>query len=410
MATTRSFQSMLNEWLNYDLLAEEILKRDYFLNKVEKDQGWKSGPLVIPFQGGYASSIKFGSLTAENDVSQDEYVRGTITTQPEVWGTMLFHHKDLMQHDGKIKETTFLRMLPDQINNFMQGMKNAVSQNIMTGNSVTNLTVNGTVLGVAVVDHIERLTLGQKLQIVSTAPLSANVYVIALDINTNKVTVSAARGGAVLDISLYLVADDAKLVLDDSVANGMTSIRDSLLSAINGGSATLYGVSKLAYPYLQSINLDGAAITASNILEKLFDGFNTVRNKGKGNPSTAIVSWKWMANIMKQVETTKGAFKVNPSDTKASIYGWTEILITGVKGQLTIVSVQEASDDVIMFIDWAALKFHSNGFFTKRTSPDGLQYYEVRQTTGFVYLIDIALMGDFVLNRPSTCGIYHSIP
>ena len=32
MATTRSFQDMLNEYLNYDLLNEEDMKRDYLLN------------------------------------------------------------------------------------------------------------------------------------------------------------------------------------------------------------------------------------------------------------------------------------------------------------------------------------------------------------------------------------------
>lgn len=37
MATTRSFQDMLNEYLTYDLLREELVKRDYVLQKVEKD-------------------------------------------------------------------------------------------------------------------------------------------------------------------------------------------------------------------------------------------------------------------------------------------------------------------------------------------------------------------------------------
>jgi hypothetical protein len=36
MATTRSFSSMLNEYLPNELLAEEMIKRDFMLNKVTK--------------------------------------------------------------------------------------------------------------------------------------------------------------------------------------------------------------------------------------------------------------------------------------------------------------------------------------------------------------------------------------
>jgi hypothetical protein len=39
MATLRSFDSMLNEYLPYDLLREELVKRDYLLTKIEKDNG-----------------------------------------------------------------------------------------------------------------------------------------------------------------------------------------------------------------------------------------------------------------------------------------------------------------------------------------------------------------------------------
>jgi hypothetical protein len=41
MSTDRSFQSMLNEYLAIDLLKEEWIKRDYTLQKVDRDDGWK---------------------------------------------------------------------------------------------------------------------------------------------------------------------------------------------------------------------------------------------------------------------------------------------------------------------------------------------------------------------------------
>jgi hypothetical protein len=410
MATNRLFQDMLNEYLTYDLLKEEIVKRDYLLSKIEKDNGWKGGTLPVPFKGASASSFKFGGLTDQADISQDEYVRGEITSMPEIWGSLLFNHRDIMEHNGKIKETTFLRILPDVVEDFMQNMKNAVSQNLLTGNHIATLTADGTALGVAKVDRVERFTLGQKLQIISDAPLSADVYIIAININADTITVSATRGGAALDISAYLIADNTKFYIDGAATNSMTSLRRSLLSLANGGTANLYGKSKLAYPYLQSINLDGSTITSANVLDKLFDGFTTIRNKGKGNANTVLMSYKWLGHIMKKLEDVKSPYKVDANQTKVSLYGWTEISIVGVKGVLNVVGIQEMDDDIIMYLDWRALKFHTNGFFQKRTSPDGSQYYEVRTTAGYFYIVDSCLFGDMVLSRPSTCGIYHSIP
>ena len=43
MSTARSFQSMLNEYLPNKLLKEELIKRDYILTNVKKDDNWKGG-------------------------------------------------------------------------------------------------------------------------------------------------------------------------------------------------------------------------------------------------------------------------------------------------------------------------------------------------------------------------------
>ena len=45
MGTNRNFQAMLNEYLSIDLMKEELIKRDYLLQKVERDDGWKSGTI-----------------------------------------------------------------------------------------------------------------------------------------------------------------------------------------------------------------------------------------------------------------------------------------------------------------------------------------------------------------------------
>lgn len=417
-ATDRSFSSMLNEYLPNKLMEEEIIKRDYLLNKVEKNNDWLGGTLIVPFTGGVASSVSFGSLTAANDVSEYSYERGQISVQPEIWGTLLFNHRDLMEH-GKVSEQNFLQMLPDQIEGFMQYIKEIVSVNMLGAAYFASLTVDGTAGGVAEVDHVERFTLGQKVVLHDSNTAQANYYVIAIDLNggslkKGSVTLSATRGGAAADISAFKVAESARVyhpgvLVGGVVTNRFTSLRDSLLSAANGGSSALYGKTKVTFPYLQAVNVDGSGITAANILEGLFDGYNAVRKVGRGKADTFLMSYKHLASVMKSIETQKGGFKTTATTKAASIFGWTEIQITSVKGELTLVGIQEQDDDIIIMMDWSALKFYSNGFFKKRKSPEGQEFFEVRNTTGYQYLVDVCLFGDLVLQAPSRCGIIHSI-
>jgi hypothetical protein len=122
---------------------------------------------------------------------------------------------------------------------------------------------------------------------------------------------------------------------------------------------------------------------------------------------------------MKQLEgglVGSGAGSAQPSqrsytvtDHKANAFGWTEITLTGVKGKLTLVGVQEMDDDIIYMIDWRGIKLHSNEFFERRTAPDGKQFYEIRKTSGYKYIVDTRFYGDLVVSRPSYCGIIYGV-
>lgn len=413
--TDRSFSAMLNEYLPNDLLKDELIKMDYLLNKVQKDDSWKNGSLIVPFEGARASSIAFGSLTDSSDVSEYSYQRGTISAYVEAWGTLKFQHTDLMQH-GKASEQSFLQILPGQVEGFLQYMKEVVSVNMLGAAYFATLTANGDTggTGYMTVDHPERFTIGQKFVIDDGNSDQDNLYVIAVDMNTSIVTVAETRGGVAFSISAFTTAQSARCYHDGvlvagTVTNRFTSLRDSMLSSANGGTATLYGKTKATYPYLQSQNISGAAINASNILEKIFDAYTDIRKKARGNASTVLMSYKHLGSIMKLIETQKGSFKTTANATKASLFGWTEIEVTTVKGTLTLVGIQEMANEEIMFVDWSALKFYSNGFFQKRKSPEGKEFYEVRATTGFSYLVDISLFGDLVLIAPSRCGIIYSV-
>lgn len=417
MATQRNFQDMLNEYLPNDLLKEEITKRDYILQKVNKDESWMGGDIIVPFRGSRASSVSFGSLTASSDIVQSRKVRGKIESYHEVWGSLIFDHTDLMQHN-KLSEQNFLKLLPDEIEDFMIYLKEVVSVQLGSGPHfavVTDSTNAAT--GIMVVDKIDRFELDQKVTIDDANSAATTVWVVAIDVNLSTVTLSATKGGAAADLSAYTAAQSARFYhpgVFDAGGNHDTffSMRSALLSAANGGSANVHGQSKLAYPYLQAVNIDGSAISASNLLDKLFDSVTTMRRKAKGGMATTyLMSLKHLGTIMKLLELQKGAFLVT-SAPKASIYGWTEISLASVStGQiLNVVGIQEMDDDIIPIVDWKSMTFRTQGGFKKRMSPDSKEYFEIRSTTGYAYIVDVCLFGEMEYTKPGHNGIIYGIP
>jgi hypothetical protein len=408
-----SFQSMLNEYLPNRMIMEELVKRDWFLSNLEIDNGWQGSKIIVPFKGAGASTVEFGQLADVSDISQSIYVRGSIDSYVEAWASLVFNHRDLLDAEGKIPEATFLKILPGEVDSMVDYFKQVVSTSLGAGSHFAQLVTDGQVGGTFEVDHIDRFQIGQKLVLddANSAPLT--VYVIAINVNaattgTGTVTVSATRGGLAADVSAYTVAQAAKCYHPGALAGSFTSIREVLLSAANGGSSTVHGVSKLLYPILQATNIDGSGVSSSNILDKLFDGYTEVRRKAKGNANTVLMSFKHLGSIMKLVETQKGPFSVTKQPS-ASLYGWTELQITSVKGVLTIVGIAEMDDDVIMYLDLKSMVFRTRGGFRKRKSPEGKEYFEVRGTDGFKYVVDMCLFGQLEVNAPGHNAIMHSI-
>lgn len=414
MGTTEVFNNMLNEYLTYDLLKAEYLERMWLLNAVEKDLKWLGGDVIVPFKGAQATSIKFGGLTDEADVSKYKYVRGKVSNQPEAWATLKFDHKDLMKH-GKVSEQNFLQMLPDQLEEMQDYFKMLTSIQMMKGPAFAVATDStNAATGIFVVDKIDYFELDQKCVIIDGDSPQLEIYVIAIDINTKSVTFSLTRGGVAANLSAYTVAQSAKFYHDGVLVAGtptnhFASMKDILLSAANGGAASYLGFSKLAYPYLQALNILGSSYTEANLVPKLFDALTQLRSIARGAGDTFVMSYKHLGSVMKYIETQKGPFKVTAGQTKVSLYGWTEIEITSVKGTVKIVGVVEMPDDIIYLLNMKAWKFHSNGMFQKRANPDGSQFYEVRTTSGFYYLVDICLMGELVCSNLVSNAIIHGI-
>lgn len=404
MATTSTFQTMLNQYLPYDLLKQELIKRDYLMNRVQHDESWKGGPLVVPFQVQAASTIEFGQLADQADISNYKYARGIINQQPEVWATLQLFHKDLVQHDGRIPESTFLKILPDQIEAMLQRFKMVLSTHLMgmTG-AIARVTANGTSGGVLGVSRIDRFELDQKIVLNDNGTAGQKiVYITAINVNAQTIVVSLSRGGVAVDVSAYTTANVARIFNPGSLTMGMTSLGSQLLPFASGGSQLLFGQDKLSAPYLQAVAVDGSDITATNILSKIFDAY-TLRSTlcKSGDLPEVLLSFKHFGNILKQIELTKGAFSVVPTSRKVSVYGWQTVEIGSVNGAvLKIVAVQEQPDDLIYFLDWNGITFYSNGMIRRRKSPDGLEFYETRATSGYSFIVDHFIMGDLVVSAP----------
>lgn len=421
MSTARSFSDMLNEYTPNSLFKDELIDRDFYLSNIEKDNNWKGGDIIVPFRGNAASSIKFGSLTAETDIGEYDYVRGKISGYKEIWGSMVFNETDIMQHDGRVDEQSFLRILPDQLEDFMSSMKMLVSINLLSGPHFSSVTsVASAATGVLKISKVDRYEIQQKVQF-GNGVTTVTAYVIKIDINSDLVTFSATRGGAFVDLAAAGVTTAFKVYHDGILvanvpANGFITVRQALLPLSLGGADTLHGQIKNDYPALQALRFDGSTITQTNILDELFNAWTTLKAKAKAaNPSKAVMSYKNMGTIMKAIEnglTSSGGGSINRIMTKApkvSKYGWTEIEIVGVKGSFTIVGIQEMDDDVIYFLDMSAMTFRTNGFFQKKKSPEGLEYTRIRSTSGFKLICDICLFGEQEFRKPATCMAIHSI-
>jgi len=321
----------------------------------------------------------------------------------------------------KVSEQNLLSVLPDTIEDFLVYTKEVVSNQLTCGPHFAKVTVKtGAGSGLLTVDRIEKFMLGQKFTLVDSDGTDVkDLYVINIDLNTSVITVEDTFDGTTpYDCSASCNVADCITTFPvayypgtDAAANQFVSIKSALLSAANGGSANLHGKVKTAYPFLQAINIDGSSIDDANLLDKIFDAYLAVRQKARGNANEVLMSYKNFGTAMKILELQKGAYKVTDGSRKASAYGWVEIEVQVVASSkaLKFVGIQEMDDDVIFFMDWSGFTFRSNGFFKKRISPDGNQYFEIRATTGYAYVIDTCLFGQLECRTAGKCGVIYGI-
>jgi hypothetical protein len=403
------FNTMLNDHLTYELLNERLEKKNYLWKTLEHDDE-VSGDIIVPFSSSRASSVKAGAgPSAIDDIAKHGYVRGSIAFDdiPKTWGSLLFNYEDILNHEGRVKQKSFLgKFLPEQVEDFTDFMAETLSHSVLNRAWKDTAAGTGATGGTIAVYHPERFEVGEKI-ILDPVGANASGYITAIDMNTSSstgtLTVKNARSsGSAVDLSGVAAAEKIYKEGFQTAANQMTSLADALLTSGNGGDTNIYGQAKTASKFTQAINISGADITANNILTKLFDAHVVYKQKAKVGASECWMSFKHLGSIMKVLEQDKGPYKTVPGSLKSNEYGFTEITVYGPGSSgLKIVALQEMNDDLIFFVDPSSMKWHSVKGINKVKSPDGNMYTVNRSaTTGFDFVVDLYFRGDLIVSKP----------
>lgn len=418
-AKTDTFSDMINEYLVYsNILFEEFKDQNWMMAKCNVKPGWNGGDLIVPFQQSYASSVRMGGLSSSSDIDNATYIRGKINGYQEVYASLLFNSKDLFEHN-RISETNFLKILPDQITQTMKYAKQQVSIQVLNGGGLDAVRTGyaGANDGLVTVKHPERFMIGQKVTIKDADTTVSGTYLRNINKNTGVLTFFDARtGGAVEDMSGL----DATSVIytDNQDVRSFTSLVDMLLPASLGGSDTFATITKLDQPFTQPVLYDatrtsgdwqGASdVDGNTILTLIFDAYR----KGiqlAAEPVEWAMSWKHYSAALLALEKGSGGFKnVEPS---VNFAGYSSIKVGGAIGAVTLSGVRELNDEFIFGINPDYFDFHvQNQPWRVMTSPDGLKYFTIRNQSGYQYIIDMQMLGDFIYRHPWSATVIHSIP
>ena len=432
-AKTDTFSDMINEYLVYsNILFEEFKDQNWMMQKCNVKPGWNGGDLIVPFQQSYASSVRMGGLAASSDIDNASYIRGKINGYQEVYASLLFNSKDLFEHN-RISETNFLKLLPDQITQTMKFAKQQVSIQVLNGGGLDEVSAGyaGANDGVINVKHPERFMIGQRIIAAdgdtsvgndATPDAIPAVYIALIDKNAGTITCRTARGGggALVDMSGLDATTVVYTENQNSAASGkaFTSLKDMLLPNSLGGSDTFATITKANQPFTQPVLYDAtqttgdwqgaSAVDGNAVLTMIFDAYRKGIQLG-AEPVEWAMSWKHYSAALLALEKGSGGFKnVEPAVNYA---GYSSIQVGGAQGAVTLSGVRELNDDFIYGINPAYFDFHvQNQPWRVMSSPDGLKYFSVRNQTGYQYIIDMQMLGDFIYRHPWSATVIHSIP
>lgn len=413
-----AFSAMINEHLPYDLLKNELFGDDLLLKKIEIKEGWLDGAtLPVPFKEASASSVVYGELENENDIAQSVLEKGSLSAHKTITSSLRFAHRDLQDHKGGVSKKSFLKLLPNELEDHLKLLRGLMVNNFLNGVKLAVIkgTIDDAANGILPVNNPQKLKLNMKLDFyVNEADATATtVYVKEIDIAARKVLFVTTRGGTTpVDFTAVgqVAAVDSFVTLPKAKGKGFVSIKDMLLPAAQGGAAQIAGKTKTSFSYLQAYAKSGSNITVTSILGPLFDMQTEICTYTPAEPKEIWMSYKNLGTALKEIEKSKGAYNIVPNSRNTSVYGYDTVEIGSVAGgTIKLVGIKIMDDDFIAYMDNGVLDFHTDSFIRRIKSPDGNEYYTTRTVNGYFHIIDHECHGDLILSKPNGCGVLHSI-
>lgn len=414
MAT--KFRDELSELMREKALPkviEDVFKEHNFVwNKLEKDRSWTNGvEYQIPWELAEADNHEFGGLVDEDDIGEGLYAKPKIYDQAELWSTLDFHEKDLDRHKGNM-EDSFLDILPSKLKKMTRRTKAIISAALIRGGSIGVAETDGNASGELTVDRPQLLTIGMKVLIKDSASQTTG-YVRKIHIQSRKITIFDARkAGAAVDLSAFTVAQGAGLYVVGADTENFFTFQDYLLPASEGGKDEVYEsrFKKDDFPLLQPMVFDGGAsgmnITASNVLDKLYDLYFDAKEYGKIESGELLVPYHIFKACAKKLQSNK---QYHNGEAMAGV-GFDTITIMGGRGAMKLTALDILRNDQMMMINWEDFFFAGDKFFDRKRQLDGREYYTIRKKTGYVHIVDSVFRGNLLCKKLSSSLIVHSVP
>lgn len=396
MSTTENFSVMLKEYMPNELLLNEVEKLNWFLKKLKRDSNWGYGPYQIPAETQEYSRFEWGQLPAANDIPGAKYAKPEVTSPKELFGSMIFDNKDLERHDGDMKKS-FLQIMPNKVRQFAQRMEEQANIALLGDGSIALATANSTAGGVVTVGkRIGVFTNGMKVTMKAGAS-TVSGYVNNIDISAGTFKLVTAPGGSTgVDLTAYTVAAGTVVYLPNGNVERMTSIIDIVFPESMGGADTLYNnaVVKADSPVFQPYTTDlSTATTGANFLSALYDFYFDVEELGRsGVRKEVIVPFYAFKAIAKATETSR---KYEAADVETT-YGSKSIKLTGPNGAMIVTGARGLAPGKMICMDWDAVVLASRGELIKKAKKLGDDFFEVRNTSGYQFIVDKKLEAELI--------------
>lgn len=404
-SSTPNLNEMLREYAPHSLITDIFKKDNFVFNQFEMDKSWKNGASYqIPWElADGASDMEMGQLVADSELNDlGIYKKAVLTEQPELWAALKFNEKDLTRY-GDLKQS-FLKIFPEKVESLVDRMKMNVACIILRGGAIATATAAGTNAGVLKVDKPQFLALGQRV-LVKDDNSSVVAYVKQINMNTKDVLFHNGRGSSSTAVDLSGISVGGKVAIVGSDTETFSSIQDYLLPASLGGKDTIHGVSKISSPLLQPQVLDGSAITASNVLDKLYDHYFEIKELGKVKKGDMWVPYNVFKHAAKKAQESKRYMEGG----KEAGHGFSRIKLIGPDGEMTLTGLADMPSNMIYMPDAADFKFVGDTFFDRKRQLNGDEFHTVRKQSGYEYIVDICARFEFVAKKLNSSAVIHSI-